>query len=62
MSNPAGEKTIIADAVLNQKNFEAGYSILDELVGFCESKRTDVSVKHDAIIYKLENDRWNPKK
>jgi hypothetical protein len=30
-----------------------GYAILDELVGFCASNRTDTSINHDTIIYEL---------
>ena len=32
-----------------------GYAILDELVGFCESDRTDGSVNHDEAIYGLHS-------
>jgi len=27
------------------------YTALDGLIGICETKRTDASVNHDAIIY-----------
>ena len=28
-----------------------GYTLLDQLVGLCQTDRTDASVKHDTIIY-----------
>ncbi|MBC8231025.1 hypothetical protein H8E77_15845 [bacterium] len=34
-----------------------GYAILDELVGFCESNRTDASINHDTIIYELRSEK-----
>ena len=34
---------------------EKGYAILDELVGFCQSDRTDGSVNHDEAIYGLRS-------
>lgn len=34
-----------------------GYAILDELVGFCESDRTDASINHDTIIYELRSEK-----
>ncbi len=37
--------------IIEQAKLEEGYAILDELVGFCESDRTDASIKHDEIIY-----------
>lgn len=39
--------------IIQQNDVEDGYSILDEMVGFYESNRTDASVHHDEIIYKL---------
>ncbi len=39
-----------------QNKVEEGYAILDELVGFCESDRTDGSVNHDEAIYGLRSE------
>jgi hypothetical protein len=38
--------------ILDQAKIEERYSILDEMVGFCESNITDASINHDSIIYK----------
>lgn len=27
------------------------YAVLDDLIGLCETERTDASICHDAIIY-----------
>lgn len=27
------------------------YAVLDDLIGRCETERTDASIRHDAIIY-----------
>ncbi|UCE08323.1 MAG: hypothetical protein JSW07_10010 [bacterium] len=40
--------------IIEQGKIDQGYAILDELVGFCESERTNASVKHDKVIYELE--------
>ena len=40
--------------IIEPEKLDRGYAILDELVGFCESNRSDASVKHDTIIYELE--------
>ena len=40
---------------IEQNKLEEGYAILDELVGFCESDRTDGSVNHDEAIYGLHS-------
>ncbi len=45
------DKILLDIEIIGQNQLEEGYSILDELVGFCESNRTDASVNHDAIIY-----------
>ena len=45
------DKILIEVEIIEQNKLEEGYAILDELVGFCESNRTDASVSHDAIIY-----------
>ncbi len=44
------DKILLEVKVLEPNRLEEGYAILDELVGFCESNRTDASVNHDAII------------
>ncbi len=41
--------------IIEQNNLEKGYAILDEMVGFAKSDRTDGSVNHDEIIYKLRS-------
>jgi len=45
------DKILIEVEIIEPNKLEEGYAILDELVGFCESNRTDASVNHDAIIY-----------
>ena len=47
------DKILLDVEIMEQDKLEEGYSILDELVGFCESDRTNASVNHDAIIYEL---------
>ncbi|NOX63126.1 MAG: helix-turn-helix domain-containing protein [Chloroflexi bacterium] len=39
--------------VVEQSQLEEGYAILDKLVGFCQSNRTDASINHDEIVYEL---------
>ena len=52
------ENKILLDIeIIEQAKLEEGYSILDELVGFCESNRTDASINHDEIIYELAASR-----
>lgn len=41
--------------IIEQNNLEKGYAILDEMVGFAKSDRTDGSVNHDEIIYELRS-------
>ena len=38
-----------------EDKIEAGYEILDELVGFVESDSTDGSVNHDDLIYEMRS-------
>ena len=45
----------IASEIIDQNSIKKGYAILDEMVGFCESDRTDGSVNHDAVIYELRS-------
>jgi len=40
----------IESETIEQNKVEEGYAILDELIGFCESDRTDGSVNHDEAI------------
>jgi len=47
------DKILLDVEIIEQDKLEQGYAILDELVGFCESNRTDASVKHDEVIYEL---------
>lgn len=49
------DKILLEVEIIDQQKLEKGYAILDELVGCCESQRTDASVNHDAIIYELES-------
>ena len=53
------DKILLEVEIIEQDKLEEGYAILDELVGFCESRRTDASVNHDAIIYELESKKWS---
>ena len=45
----------ITPEIVERNNLEEGYAILDEMVGFAKSDRTDGSVNHDEIIYKLRS-------
>lgn len=47
-------KVVMEVEIIQQHDVEDGYSILDEMIGFCESNRTDASIHHDDIIYKPE--------
>ncbi len=47
----AHDRILLEIAILEQKQIEEGYAILDELAGFCASGRTDASIKHDDIVY-----------
>lgn len=50
------QKKVLLDVeFVDPDKLEEGYAILDELVGFCASSRTDAAVNHDAIIYELES-------
>ena len=37
--------------IIEKNKIEEGYAILDEMVGFAKSDRTDGSVNHDGVIY-----------
>ena len=41
--------------IIEKNKIEEGYAILDEMVGFAKSDRTDGSVNHDEIIYELRS-------
>ncbi len=45
------DKILIEFEVIQRNKLDAGYDILDGLVGFCESNRTDASVNHDTLLY-----------
>jgi hypothetical protein len=51
------DKILIEVEIVAPNRLEEGYAILDELVGFCESDRTDASLNHDAIIYESRSQR-----
>lgn len=46
-------KILLEIEIIEPEKVDQGDAILDELVGFCESNRSDASVNHDTIIYKL---------
>jgi hypothetical protein len=48
-------KILLEIEIIEPEQVDQGYAILDELVGFCESERTDASIMHDKIIYELES-------
>jgi len=48
-------KILLEIEIIEPDKLEEGYAILDELVGFCESNRTDASINHDTIIYELRS-------
>ena len=50
-----GKRILMEVEIIEQDRLEEGYALLDELVGFCESDRTDASVNHDAIIYEARS-------
>ena len=41
--------------IFERNQMEAGYAILDEMIGMAESDRTDGSVNHDEVIYELQS-------
>ncbi|MYB59010.1 MAG: hypothetical protein F4X51_21745 [Gemmatimonadetes bacterium] len=41
--------------IIEKNKIEEGYAILDEMVGFAKSDRTDGSVNHDESIYELRS-------
>lgn len=41
--------------IFEKNQMEAGYAILDEMIGMAESDRTDGSVNHDEVIYELQS-------
>ena len=49
------DRIMLEVEIIESDKLEEGYAILDELVGFCESNRTDASINHDAIIYELRS-------
>jgi len=50
-----GDKVLLEVEIVEDVQLEEGYTILEELVGFCASSRTDASINHDAVIYELES-------
>ncbi len=48
------EKVLLDIEFIDPHQIEAGYAILEELVGINASTRSDASVNHDAIIYELK--------
>lgn len=44
--------------IFKKNQMEAGYAILDEMIGMAESDRTDGSVNHDEVIYELQSKLW----
>ena len=51
------DKILLDIEIVEPDKLEEGYAILDELVGFCESNRTDASINHDTIIYELSSEK-----
>ena len=41
--------------IFEKNQMEAGYAILDEMIGMAESDRTDGSINHDEVIYELQS-------
>lgn len=41
--------------IFEKNQMEAGYAILDEMIGMAPSDRTDGSVNHDEVIYELQS-------
>lgn len=51
---PIKKKTPVIVSFITEDEKDLDYSALDEMLGFCESTRTDASTQHDKIIYELE--------
>ena len=49
-------KVLMGVEIIEQQILEDGYAVLDEMIGFCESNRTDASIRHDEIIYDIKCD------
>ena len=55
LRNIKRKKVLLEIEIIEEDKLTDGYAILDDLVGCCESNKTDASVNHDAIIYDLES-------
>ena len=50
------EALLSKDSIPNDKAAEDNiYAAMDEMVGMCDSGKSDGSVNHDQIIYELKN-------
>jgi len=49
------DRILLKVEIIEPEKLDEGYAILDELVGFCKSDRTEANVNHDRIIYELES-------
>ena len=48
---PIKKKTPVIVSFVLEEQEAFDYSALDEMLGFCESTRTDASTQHDKIVY-----------
>ena len=45
------DRVLLEVEIVDQNIVEVDYSAIDQLVGLCETGKTDASVNHDRIIY-----------
>jgi len=45
------DKVLLEIEIVDQNKVDVDYSALDQLVGLCETGKTDASVNHNRIIY-----------
>lgn len=45
------DKVLLEIEIVDQNKVDVDYSAIDQLVGLCETGKTDASVNHDRIIY-----------
>ena len=50
LSKVKADRVLLKVEILNETK-EIDYSALDQIIGFCETKVNEASIKHDEIIY-----------
>lgn len=51
LRNIKNDRIVLDVKIVKQEKEEEIYAPLDEMIGMCESGRSDASVNHDKIIY-----------